>query len=72
MKRLAILGASGHGNVIAEIALSNDWNSVDFYDDAFPVKALLDSYSIIGAGSIVISDISNSVTAVSVPSKIIR
>jgi len=48
LKRLAILGASGHGKVIAEIALSTDWNSVDFYDDAFPVKASLDSYSIDG------------------------
>ncbi len=48
LKRLAILGASGHGKVIAEIALSTDWDSVDFYDDAFPVKALLDSHSIHG------------------------
>ena len=48
MKRLAIIGASGHGKVIAEIALSTDWDSVEFYDDAFPVKALLDSYSIHG------------------------
>jgi len=48
LKRLAILGASGHGKVIAEIALSTDWDSVDFYDDAFPVKSKLDSYSIHG------------------------
>ena len=43
LKRLAILGASGHGKVIAEIAFSTDWDSVDFYDDAFPVKASLDN-----------------------------
>lgn len=48
MKRLAILGASGHGKVIAEIALSTDWDSVEFYDDAFPIKASLDNYSIHG------------------------
>ena len=48
LKRLAILGASGHGKVIAEIALSTDWNYVDFYDDAFPVKAFLDNHSIHG------------------------
>ena len=48
MKRLAILGASGHGNVIAEIALSTDWDCVDFYDDAFPVKAKLDNFPIHG------------------------
>jgi len=48
LKRLAILGASGHGKVIAEIALSTVWDSVDFYDNAFPVKASLDNYSIQG------------------------
>jgi len=48
LKRLAILGASGHGKVIAEIALSTDWDSVEFYDDAFPIKALLDSHVIHG------------------------
>jgi len=48
LKRLAILGASGHGKVIAEIALSTDWDSVEFYDDAFPIKALLDIYVIHG------------------------
>ena len=48
LKRLAILGASGHGKVIAEIALSTDWDSVDFYDNAFPVKASMDNYSIYG------------------------
>ncbi len=48
MKRLAILGASGHGKVIAELALSTDWDSVEFYDDGFPVKASLDCFSIQG------------------------
>ena len=48
MKQLAILGASGHGKVIAETALSTDWDLVEFYDDAFPVKASLDSYPIHG------------------------
>jgi sugar O-acyltransferase (sialic acid O-acetyltransferase NeuD family) len=48
LKQLAILGASGHGRVIAEIALSTDWDSVDFFDDAFPVKTSLGGYSITG------------------------
>jgi sugar O-acyltransferase (sialic acid O-acetyltransferase NeuD family) len=48
LARLAILGASGHGKVIAEKALSTGWDSVDFYDDAFPVKTSLDNYSIQG------------------------
>jgi len=48
LKRLAVLGASGHGKVIAEIALSRDWDSVDFYDDAFPDNASLDGYPVYG------------------------
>ena len=44
MKRLAILGANGHGRVIAEIALSSGWDSVEFYDDAFPHKVSIDNF----------------------------
>lgn len=36
MKRLAILGASGHGKVVAEIAESCGWHEVVFFDDAWP------------------------------------
>lgn len=39
MKTLAILGASGHGKVVADAALSSGlWTKVVFYDDAWPVK----------------------------------
>ena len=34
MKRLAILGASGHGKVIAECAELSGWDTVVFFDDA--------------------------------------
>ena len=33
MKRLAIIGASGHGKVVAEIAELNGWSEIKFYDD---------------------------------------
>lgn len=36
MKRLALLGASGHGKVVADAALSNGWDEVVFFDDAWP------------------------------------
>ena len=48
MKRLAILGADGHGKVIAEIALSSGWDSVEFYDDAFPDKESINNFAIQG------------------------
>lgn len=36
MKRLAILGASGHGKVVADAAELSGWDSVVFFDDAWP------------------------------------
>lgn len=36
MTRLAILGASGHGRVVADAALLSGWSEVIFFDDAWP------------------------------------
>lgn len=38
MKRLALLGASGHGKVVADAALAGDWDEVVFFDDAWPQR----------------------------------
>jgi sugar O-acyltransferase (sialic acid O-acetyltransferase NeuD family) len=48
MKRLAILGASGHGKVVADIAECCGWKNVVFFDDAFPEKSELEDWSVIG------------------------
>ena len=37
-KTIAILGAGGHGKVVGEIALLNEFNEIDFYDDKTPVS----------------------------------
>ncbi|EMP55934.1 pilin glycosylation protein [Marinobacter santoriniensis NKSG1] len=34
--RLAILGASGHGKVVADVAEASGWQEVVFFDDAWP------------------------------------
>jgi len=47
MKRLAILGASGHGKVVAEIAELLGWNVV-FFDDAFPSVDCLEHWEVVG------------------------
>lgn len=47
-KKLAILGASGHGKVVADIAEKLDYNVV-FFDDAFPNKQKLECWKIIGS-----------------------
>lgn len=36
--RLAILGASGHGKVVADTALQGVWRDVVFFDDAWPQR----------------------------------
>lgn len=36
MNRLALFGASGHGKVVADAALETGWDSVVFFDDAWP------------------------------------
>lgn len=48
MKRLAILGASGHGKVIADIAELLDWSEIVFFDDAFPKVSHIGVWSVQG------------------------
>ncbi|MDZ4305229.1 MAG: acetyltransferase [Pseudomonas sp.] len=38
MRRLAILGASGHGKVVADTAEICGWQSVVFFDDTWPTR----------------------------------
>lgn len=39
MRRLALLGASGHGKVIADMALLCGWTAIEFFDDAWPQRS---------------------------------
>ncbi len=48
MQSLAILGASGHGKVIADIAEECGWDKITFFDDAWPGKAQNGSWTVIG------------------------
>jgi sugar O-acyltransferase (sialic acid O-acetyltransferase NeuD family) len=48
MKRLAIFGASGHGKVVADIAECCGWEEIVFFDDSFPQKKTLESWSVVG------------------------
>lgn len=38
MRRLALLGASGHGKVVADAALTSGWDTVEFFDDTWPQR----------------------------------
>jgi sugar O-acyltransferase (sialic acid O-acetyltransferase NeuD family) len=46
--RLAILGASGHGKVVADIALLLGYTDVVFFDDSWPNKNSIGSWSVAG------------------------
>lgn len=48
MKRLALLGASGHGKVVADLALCAGWQEVVFYDDAWPTLQENGAWKIVG------------------------
>ncbi|MGP9635797.1 acetyltransferase [Psychrobacter sp. AOP3-A1-26] len=45
---LAILGASGHGKVLAEIAELTGWENIFFFDDAWPEKKNNGAWQVIG------------------------
>jgi sugar O-acyltransferase (sialic acid O-acetyltransferase NeuD family) len=45
---LAIMGASGHGKVVAEAALAAGWGAVEFYDRAWPSKRQVGHWMIMG------------------------
>ena len=48
MKTLALLGASGHGMVVADAALEAGWGSVAFFDDAWPRLSSNGNWPVLG------------------------
>jgi sugar O-acyltransferase (sialic acid O-acetyltransferase NeuD family) len=48
MKKLAVLGASGHGKVVADCAELCGWESVVFFDDAWPGRQENGHWPVIG------------------------
>lgn len=36
LQRLAIIGARGHGKVVADVAIQSGWKEIFFFDDAWP------------------------------------
>ena len=48
MRRLAILGASGHGKVVADTAECCGWQTVEFFDDAWPALQVNGVWPVVG------------------------
>lgn len=55
MKRLALLGASGHGKVVADIALASGWDEVIFFDDAWPERSQSGPWPVVGDGAMLMA-----------------
>ena len=58
MKKLAILGASGHGKVVADTAECCGWQVVEFFDDAWPQTTSIGSWPVVGNTHVLLSRIS--------------
>lgn len=58
MKKLAILGASGHGKVVADLAELLAYECV-FFDDAWPEKKQLEHWDIIGNTDSLLDTVNN-------------
>ncbi|MGL5741953.1 MAG: acetyltransferase [Legionella sp.] len=48
MSTLAILGASGHGKVVADAALHSGWSHVVFFDDRWPELQRIGNWDVVG------------------------
>lgn len=48
MRKLAILGASGHGKVVADTAECCGWQIIEFFDDAWPQLQRNGAWAVIG------------------------
>lgn len=73
IKRLAILGASGHGKVVADIAECLGWQHISFFDDAWPDKKKNSAWNVIGNSEILFKQLSYfSCVAVAIGSNDIR
>jgi len=58
LKRLAILGASGHGKVVADTAECCSWQVVEFFDDAWPVQQSNGTWPVIGNTAVLLANLS--------------
>lgn len=58
MKKLAVLGASGHGRVIADSALEAGWVQVVFYDDRWPSLQAAGEWPVVGDWSRLLEQLS--------------
>lgn len=57
MTKCAILGASGHGKVVAEIAELNGYSQIDFFDDRWPELINQEHWEVVGNTQVLLNEI---------------
>jgi sugar O-acyltransferase (sialic acid O-acetyltransferase NeuD family) len=57
MAHLAILGASGHGRVVAETAIEAGWESIVFFDDGFGGRSGFGRWPVAGDGDALLASV---------------
>ncbi|WP_256665460.1 acetyltransferase [Pseudomonas sp. FSL R10-2245] len=55
LRKLAILGTGGHGKVVADTAEMCDWSNIEFFDDRWPSKTMLEHWPIKGDTQVLLS-----------------
>lgn len=55
MKSCAILGASGHGKVVAEIAELNGYQNITFFDDRWPSLTSVEHWGVAGDTAVLLA-----------------
>ncbi|MGB7739642.1 MAG: acetyltransferase [Steroidobacteraceae bacterium] len=59
MRKLAVLGASGHGKVVADAALAAGWAEVVFYDDRWPALQSVADWPVVGDSRLLLAQASS-------------
>lgn len=57
MKCLAILGASGHGKVVADTAECSGWDNISFFDDAWPELTSNGGWPVVGGSGKLLTNV---------------
>ncbi|MBE4605623.1 acetyltransferase [Vibrio navarrensis] len=73
MGTCAILGASGHGKVVAEIAELNGYSDIHFYDDRYPELHIIEHWNVVGDSEALLASVEQyACVAVAIGSNAIR
>lgn len=59
MNVLAIVGASGHGTVIAEAAQDSGWDKILFFDDSFSSLTRILDWDLVGKTNVLLNNLSD-------------